>query len=490
MQGRWQTLAVAVLVALAGCFDTDTGEQDPAPAAPLLDPTLEPIIQSHDHSDPTLHTDHHAMTLVGHTYGYPDEQIPDDVVYGELEIKNGYVYMCRMGAMGGFVTINVSDPTDPRPVGDYEGLGCFDIKSDKTGDLVFWANQRHAIEEAPTVAEGDNYLPRGVQAVDVRDPANPVFAGYFPLPTNGVHTHRYYCYEDEDAEPDGPCEGREVVFLQTYDLMGTPLGWSELATVGGVFTPLYPANPLTHRVAILDLIRNDDGTIVFEILAEIQEFDPTPGVETLAHDSWPERHAVTGDHLLYISYWDLGVVIYDINDPEEPEHVSSFTDFAPSDFANIHFARTHPGLVDEKVVLVAEPELGVAAESGQMTLVDITDPGNPEKLGYWTLPGELVITEPFRFSPHNFGVANERIYMAHQHAGVWVIDMSDPGEPVSAGFYQPHMPRDGFDGDIPRVWSAFFVDGLIWASDSSTGLYVLHYDGDPVPDGITLPEVE
>ncbi len=490
MDGRWHVFALAVLVALAGCFDTETSEQEADPGVPLLDPQLEPIVQSHDHSDPALHTDSHAMTLVGHTYGYSDEEIPSDVVYGELEIKSGYVHMCRMGGAGGFVTIDVSDPTDPLPLGDYEGLGCFDIKSDKTGDLVFWASQRHPIQDVPTISEGDNYLPRGVQAVDVSDPSEPVFAGYFPLPPNGVHTHRYYCYEPETADPDGPCEGREVVFLQTYDLMGAPLGWSELATAGGVVSPLYPANPVTHRVLILDLVRNGDGSVDFEPLAEIQEFDPTPGLETLAHDSWPERHAVTGDHLLYISYWDHGVVVYDINDPESPERVSSFNDFTPSDHANIHFARPHPGLIDDKVVLVAEPELGVAAESGQMTLVDITEPSDPKKLGYWTLPGGLIIDEPFRYSPHNFGVANERIYMAHQHAGVWVIDMSDPRDPVSAGFYQPHMPRDGYDGDIPRVWSTFYVDGLIWASDTSTGLYVLHYDGDPVPEGLTLPALD
>jgi hypothetical protein len=45
-------------------------------------------------------------------------------------------------------------------------------------------------------------------------------------------------------------------------------------------------------------------------------------------------------------------------------------------------------------------------------------------------------------------------------------------------------------GDQWTGWSAFFVDGLIWASDSSTGLYVLHYDNDPVPEGITLPASE
>lgn len=486
MDRRLSVAAAVLLTVVAGCVQPPQTPLDPT-AEEIARLIGEPIVQDHDHEDLALHNASFGLSLVGHTFGY-DGEPPEGVGFGEVAWHQGWVYLCRIGAEGGFVVIDARDPAAPQPVGAMQGLGCFDIKTDKTGDTVFWAQQRNNLRELPMQLAGSaDYSPRGVLVADVSDRASPRMTGYFPLPVNGVHTVRYYCYEDAGADPLAPCAGREVLFVQTYDLLATPLNMQELAPLGGVLTQLYDDAPVTQRLHILEIEREADGAVRFTPLATIQERElpaAGSGLGFRPHDSYPTKHPITGDHVLYVAYWDLGVLTYEINDPANPRLISKYQDFAPSAVAQMHFAMPSPTLIDDKVVLVAEPELPSAPASGQITFVDQTDPTQPAKLGWWKIPGELIIDAPFRFSPHNFNVANERVYIAHNHGGVWAIDIADPTSPTSAAFYQPHVPLSrAYEG---RIYSAFYHDGLVYASDGATGLHILHYEKDPWPAGAYL----
>lgn len=455
----------------------------PPPVPPsAADRIGEPIVQTHEHSDPTLHNASYGMRLVGHSYAHPNGTIPEGVGYTEFAWNDGWVYLCRAGAEGGFVILDARDPARPAPVAAIDGLGCFDVKASRDNTLVFWAQQRQPVNDTSKVVGGPDYAPRGAFVVDVSDKAAPRTVGFLPLPPNGVHTLRYYCMEDaEPAEPTAPCAGRELLFLQTYDLHEEPLALRELKPVGSVLEPLAPHNPATQKLVILDVVRTASG-VELRPVGQIQEQPGAVSRKFRPHDSFPTWREDVG-HVLYVSYWDYGVLLYDINDPAGPRLLSRFDDFIPSPHVATHFAMPQKEPIGNRTILVAEPELEVAADAGQWTLVDYTDPAAPLKVGWWSLPGLVFIDSPFRFSPHNFNVVNDRIYAAHYHAGIWVVDIRDPEEPASAGFYLPHMPRPGFAGDIPDVFSARQHDGLVYASDSATGLYILHYEKDPWPSG-------
>ena len=96
---------------------------------------------------------------------------------------------------------------------------------------------------------------------------------------------------------------------------------------------------------------------------------------------------------------------------------------------------------------------------------------------------------PYRWSTHNFDVDHGRIIMGHYHAGVWIIDISSQTNayaPVTMAYYQPHkaplfVPRTPLGIDVPAVWSAVQHDGLIYAGDVNSGLYVLRSTVAPSP---------
>lgn len=470
-------MRVALLAALAllasGCISTSTVDPAslPLPALPAVPEA--PLVQDHEHGDPALHEDAFAMTLLATATGY-DGPIPAGIGYGELDVNGDWVYVCRGGfhaglgplpaTEGGFVVIDVTDKRAPRNVGDFAGVGCSDIKVNEANDLVMYGTQRNPPSDLLlNDAAPEQKRPRGIYLVNVEDKAAPRLESFTPIPSNGVHTIHYV-----------DIDGRELVFVQTYDWV--PDGGLGVGLSTGV------NNPATQRVTIFE-VAGSPGSRSLETLAVWNLPEPAPpGRNYFPHDITVQKHPVTGQWLGYIAYWDHGLVVIDLDDPASPQLVGRNNDASPSAFVSAHQARPFPGLVAGRHVTVLEPELSAAEETGQFTLFDTTDPANPTRLGYWTLPGDLVIPGGFLFSPHNFNTANGRIYMAHNHAGVWVVDVGTPErlqQPVAVGYYQPHV-FDREDGPTcqGRTWSAFYVAGYVYASDSCSGLNILQFDGD------------
>lgn len=456
---------LAALV-LAGCLSTSS--VNPAtlglPTLPAVPVAPLPIVQDHAHEDPALHEGAFATSLLATATGY-DGPIPSGTGFGELDLNEGWAYVCRGGPEGGFVVVNVSQPSAPENVGSFLGVGCADIKVNDANDLVFYGTQRNAPAEVATSASPlPQKLPRGIYLVNVADKANPVLERFVPLPVNGVHTQHYV---NQD--------GRELLYVQTYDWIPD----------GGLGTgvPSVMANPASQRVNIFEVVQGLDGGRDLRLLSVFQAPELAPvGTDYFPHDITVQKHPLTGQWLGYIAYWDLGLVIVNLDDPAEPRFVASFADTAPSAVVQLHQARPFPQLIAGRHVTVLEPELQAAEETGQLTLVDTTDPANPQRLGYWTLPGDLVIDSGFIFSPHNFNLANGRIYLAHNHAGVWVIDAGTEErllQPQAVGYYQPHV-FDREDGPEcqGRTWSAFYAAGHVFASDSCSGLNILQFEGD------------
>jgi len=116
-----------------------------------------------------------------------------------------------------------------------------------------------------------------------------------------------------------------------------------------------------------------------------------------------------------------------------------------------------------------------------LRIYDVSDPADP------------VLVSTFRprlgAVPHNFQVRDGGLaFLSHYRHGMEVIDVSDPQNPRTVGFYDTHPgadePVEGalapaheeteFEGAWGVHWTA---DGRIVVSDMNRGVFVLRYTG-------------
>jgi len=98
-------------------------------------------------------------------------------------------------------------------------------------------------------------------------------------------------------------------------------------------------------------------------------------------------------------------------------------------------------------------------------IFSITDLNNPTQVGQWTGPTRAI--------DHNGFVRGNRYYMSNYERGLTVLDITDPANPIDAGFFDTYTPSNnaGFNG----AWGTypFLPSGNILVSDIGSGLYIL-----------------
>ncbi len=479
--------SLVLVLVLSGCL---AGEKDPGQDARDRAPAIEEaslplLVQDHDHNNASAHAGSHGFELVGYSNGVDQSgnpnSIPGDAYYTELALRNGYLYMARGNVIdptqaiptpvcselpaqdpshGGFSIINVLDPENPTVVGNYNALTGSDIEVSMDGHYVFFATQRNCLTEIggnlQLHQDPPGTAPRGIHVVDVSDPTAPSLAFYQPLPVNGPHTVTYH-------ERDG----QELLVVSTYDLYEDP-GSGTLRALSA-----------TQRVLIFEIERGPDEGVGLRPVNTFFLTDNPPAQKMyFPHDARVQRHPVTGQDLMYVAYWDKGLQIVDITDLNGPLTAEGgYTDFSPSSRNNIHLAMPFPNMIEGKHVTVTEPEIITADETGYITFLDTTDPTRPSKLGHWTLPGDLFV-QYLEFSPHNFAFHDNKVILAHNHGGLWSIDVGhgNLASPQTAGFFMDVLQRDDPPRPQPYFWGAVVEDQLIYAVDESSGLYILRHD--------------
>lgn len=100
-----------------------------------------------------------------------------------------------------------------------------------------------------------------------------------------------------------------------------------------------------------------------------------------------------------------------------------------------------------------------------INIFDISDLRNPFLANTWTGPTRAV--------DHNGFVRGNKYYMANYERGLTILDISDPVNPVEAGFFDTVSGSDNavFNG----AWGAypFLPSGIVLVSDIAGGLYIL-----------------
>lgn len=469
-------LLIIFLFASAGCL-APTADVDPAALGveDLAALIGEPIEQLHDHTDPSLHTGSQGLRFVAW-----DSLIPDEIGeegFAGLRIVDHYAYLATDGAHAGFLIVDISDPTQPRLVSQYTtpGGASQEAVPSADGNWVF-LNLQRVPAAADIAADPTRGTGAGIQIIDVRDKENPRFESFVPVEILGSHVMFY-------------------------------------TEIGGKPYVIYNGQPLRQGLPTGDVYTPPPGNVV-----KIAEFREVAGVHTLVtvseflledsltamvqqgcfpHDQWAEEHPLTGQHLLYVAYWDCGAVTIDISDPTMPVLLDVEKEMAPSTRNRVHFYRPDPTLRDGKVVAYSGPEIDLSpGEPGYVRAYDVTDPTDVSQIGWWRLPGEVENDKPFLFTPHNFDYRGDLMALAHYHAGLWVLNISDPTAPHAIAYYLPHGDHDHpYDGPevwrktpnfpepyFPNVYEAKFytspTDGqeYILVSERGSGLYVLQLD--------------
>ncbi|HWG90386.1 MAG TPA: hypothetical protein VNZ52_06000 [Candidatus Thermoplasmatota archaeon] len=462
-------LLAALTLALAGCITSTDLPQGTAPVPlPERGPFVDPIPEDdgHDHAD-----------AAQHNFSTPTmEQIGFNILSGE---ETAYSYIGEMdwrgdllvvqvlgrGSMPGFVLVNVSDPRNPQVVGraDLPYSYVVDVKFSPDGTRVFAASQA-GTSRAPLIPGGLDlsYLNRnGVAVFDIRDPAQPLLEGVMPVEPSGCHMLsvaevagglHVFCVADTIA-----------IFVVEEDPQGK---WTLLPV--GQYSPQSTAGT--------------DETI------ESRETAPGP----LPHDMTFQFDPVDGTPLLYVSYWDLGLRVVDVSNPRAPREVGTWAGQGAARYeGNVHGAA--PTVVDGKRYVVVGPEL-LSDNPPALYVLDATDYRNMQLVGEWIPPGEHG-AEGLLLTTHQFQLIDGRLYLAYNHAGVWVLDLraiingthvDNPERPEVLGYYLPHEPVKVFDpklAKVPNTWDVVVRNGAIYGSDRYTGLYVLHY----LPDELGNP---
>lgn len=429
--------AALALGALAGCVSPGD-EVDAAAVAPSLDEVAAligaPIEQLHDHTDASQHVGAHGLRFVDWSPFIEDELGSEG--FAGLRIVGDYAYLATDGEHAGFLVIDISDPTSPTLVSQYvtPGGASQEAVPSWDGNWVFLNLQRQPsaqeILDDPSRGTGT-----GIQIIDVRDKANPQFVSFFPVEIIGTHVMFYTEWE-----------GTPYLIFNGQPLrQGLP--------TGDVFTP-----PPGNSVKIAEVVDLPTGGRTLRVVSEYRFLETTLAMTSqgcFPHDQWAEQHPLTNQLLLYIAYWDCGAVIVDLTNPLAPTLVGYDDEMEPSTRNRIHFFRPESEpRADGRVIAFSGPEIDSSpGEPGYIRAYDVTDPAAVGQIGWWRLPGEVENDMPFLFTPHNFDFHPTLPLMAvaHYHAGVWILDVSDPEAPRHVAYYLPHGEDDApYAG--PEVW--------------------------------------
>ena len=372
------------------------------------------------------------LELVGHTtVGARDGANTHGAVNEDLDLA----------AVGSFVTvdpevriIDISEPSDPELAGWVETGPGGDIRNSDihpTEPLVFTANEGSV---------GEDVDDAGWAIVDASDKEDPELIGHYTVDDASSGTHNVQAFGEDYLITCG--HGRGFVVFDISD----------------------PEDPV-----------------------EVSDFQVDDHTVHAAH--------VRGDYA-YLAHWNAGLWILDMSDPENPDLVGSFDyreEEADVPLRACHHTVPHP---EDDICLLGE-EVGFG-EPGYKHLVSFDlETGDTELLSSFQFPqhanqtGDTLFWWTGHFSDWGIGDQQDVIFSGDYKAGVQVFDASDPEDPVRI---EQYMPTEGVGeirredpvrldllDNVPFTWGAESQlagdSGRVYASDATTGFYVLELEG-------------
>lgn len=450
-------ITIAAALFAAGCIQT--ADIDPAATAAQAAGSVSTerlavpdtdftgvIIPDHGvpnaHAIRALHSGSELLELVGHN---PlTDKTPVGSVgtgWGAIGIWKNYACVAQLAGTGSVAIVDITDPANPVVLSQTEdGFVNGDCEFTADGNYLFAgaylgaAPNNDVLRGLPVPGLGDT-ASTGITVWDVSDKTNPKEVLFSD--TGEYHTHFLHSNE------------KGTYIVQAYS--------------GNIY-------------------KFDGEAATLEVVATATPMD---------HDMWIAKHPISGKTLLF-SGAGQGMVIYDYDDPENPELISEWQPEPGTRLEGWHRQATVDQLVDGRAIMIAAGENCGDGKTEPYTVLDITDLNDIKTLGSWELPGmpenPSYAANLCTFSPHEFSVFDGYVVSGNYHAGIWVFDVGTlerAAAPPTLGYYLPDK-EPALNGDIqgyqfpwqPFVWGAFFDDrGYVLAADASSGLYILKIPG-------------
>ncbi len=385
---------------------------------------------------------------------------------------------------GDFRIVDATDPRDPVQVGEWGAIANGETASPYDG-LGSWGSMfdHGARASSDGTKAYVSYWDAGVLVFDISDPTDPVLVGrtQYPAGSDGeAHSVAEYAgsrdfllQNDEDTDPRSPLSilygaGSEGIASESPGARALWRSPEHQITAPVVRARKQGCEPGNYPAAA-------SGAIVV-VKTVLTLFDPAPESRRQCRQAKQEEAAVKSGAVAVVHDW--------VSDYTSPQWWTvSFGLRIPAVFTDHDTAL---GMVEagEATLQAGRPSQGFLrvfdAATGQQVAV-FDDLPNVHRLapppGVWTI--------------HNNEVAGDRSYIAWYSNGIVAIDLSPlngavPADPVMVGQFIPTgLPSQtsSFPGGVPAVWGVYYreSDGLIFASDLSSGLWIVRPTGPAVP---------
>jgi hypothetical protein len=419
----------------------------------------------------------------------------DVKVLGELVLPYVFTYDAAIFSDASYAVI----AGNPDLASDKPPIAALREQAEKTGKVPFQPMWRTQCGTFALKSNVDS-IPYGYSAilVDLKDPTNPTVASFYEYP-GGRNVHSI-----STAIIDG------THYVVTSGLMAIPCTLPGV-TGNPVANPI-PCEPQVPRFGNLlshfDFLTVTDLGGVRAQLTPYLVYTPTdqthldPSLLYLSNghtDATLEKHPVTGQLIAYLADWDGGLHIIRLDGPQQATALADWGQAPGGDptqmKGHIHSAYPVPGLRDGKhYVVVGQEVVGRPAgrSSGQIDILDVTNPSVVIRGAKWTLPIDVQWppSQGEMFSTHYPILVNDTLYVSLYHGGVWAADAGKKNWPdlPSIGVFVPDADPAGgvfHGGPTPEVLEVLSLgDGNILVFDGTTGAYTVHFSG---PDARVPP---
>jgi hypothetical protein len=265
-------------------------------------------------------------------------------------------------------------------------------------------------------------LRGGLVVYDVSEPRRPARRAAIQAPPRSCHT--VFIHEDLVTCATATVAAPHLVMVRVTDEPGAPL---VLTAVGTYASPVRPDEP--------------------EII--------------LVHDLYVHRRQER--RLAYLAYWERGLQVIDVTDPAAPALVGASPP-TPGRW-------THSVWVEGRYAYVGEE-----TDQGPVRIYDVGDPTAPMEVG------QLRSTEGDAISAHNVQVAGGTLYASWYQDGLRAFPAQGPAATGELAYFHTWSGRGtrddpNIDARYTGAWDVFVDEdaGLIYVSDTQTGLWVLRH---------------
>ncbi|MEA3143390.1 MAG: hypothetical protein QOG31_714 [Thermoplasmata archaeon] len=408
---------------------------------------------------------------------------------GELVLPYEFTYDAAIFADGKYAVIagNPDLASDKPPVA-----------ADADGMVPFPMRWRDACGGERAVASNVDRVPYGYAAilVDLSTPEDPKVADFYEYP-GGRNVHSI-----STATVDG------TRYVATSGLAAVPCTVPSV-TGNPVANPV-PCEPAVPRYGnalshfdILTVRETPAGArLALDLVytpADQTHLDPSLLYLSNGHtDAQIEKHPVTGQTIAYLADWDGGLHIIRLDGPGQATPLASWGQAPGGDptqmKGHVHSVWPVPGAQDgHHYLLTGQEVIGRPAgrPSGQVVMLDVTNPAVPLRAFKWTLPVDVQWppSQGEMFSTHYPVLANGTLFVSMYHGGVWAANASKANWPdlPSVGAFLPTLEPAGKPfrgGPTPEVLEVLSLgDGTLLVYDGTSGAYTVRFH----PDDARVP---